>query len=151
MMTNRSAPRAPVVPNLVYQDVEAAIAFLTNAFGCSERLRACGRDGRVNHAQLQIGAGDIIVGRAGGPFRPPEPEGVTHIVHVCVDDVDAHWRRAQSAGAAILEAPHDMPFGERQYTARDLAGHWWTFSQHIADVAPASWGAREAGDGVRAV
>lgn len=35
--------------------------------------------------------------------------------------------RAQESGATILEAPHDVPFGERQYTARDLGGHWWTF------------------------
>ncbi len=34
-----------------------------------------------------------------------------------------------------------MPFGVRHYTARDPGGHWWTFSQNIADVAPHEWGA----------
>ncbi len=37
-----------------------------------------------------------------------------------------------------------MPFGERQYTVVDLAGHWWTFSQHVADLAPEDWGALSA-------
>lgn len=140
---NRSAPSASVVPILVYPDVEAAIAFLERAFGCAERLRAHGPDGRVNHAQLHIGAGDIIIGRAGGPFRTAEPDNATHMIHVTVADVDGHVSRAAASGATILEPPHNTPFGERQYTARDLGGHWWTFSQHIADVEPTSWGATE--------
>ena len=146
MVTNRSAPTAAVVPVLVYEDVEAAVAFLVRAFGCAERLRAYGPDGRINHAQLRIGPGDLIVGRQGGPFRTAQPDEATHIVHVTVADVDQHWRRAQEHGAPVLQPPHDMPFGERQYTARDPGGHWWTFSQHIADVAPASWGATEVPD-----
>ncbi|HEX9942349.1 MAG TPA: hypothetical protein VGG03_10055 [Thermoanaerobaculia bacterium] len=40
-----------------------------------------------------------------------------------------------------MKAPTDMLFGERQYTAEDLGGHRWTFSQSIADVAPEEWGA----------
>ncbi len=36
--------------------------------------------------------------------------------------------------------PTDTPFGERQYTAEDLAGHQWTFSQTLADMAPEEWG-----------
>ena len=140
---NRSAPSASVVPVLVYHDVEAAIAFLERAFGCTERLRAHGPDGRVIHAQLRIGVGDVIIGRAGGPFRTAEPDKATHMIHVTVADVDAHFNRAGANAAAILEPPHDMPFGERQYTARDPGGHWWTFSQHIADVEPSAWGATE--------
>jgi uncharacterized glyoxalase superfamily protein PhnB len=151
MITNRSAPSAPIVPILVYENVEEAIAFLVRAFGCTERLRVTLRDGRVNHAQLQIAGGDIIIGRQGGKFRTPQADTATHVVHVTVPDVDDHWRRAQESAATILEQPHDLPFGERQYTARDPGGHWWTFSQHIADVAPASWGATEAQDRAAAV
>jgi uncharacterized glyoxalase superfamily protein PhnB len=54
--------------------------------------------------------------------------------------VDAHHDRATKAGATILGAPTDYPYGERQYTAHDLGGHLWTFSQSIADVDPADWG-----------
>jgi uncharacterized glyoxalase superfamily protein PhnB len=43
-------------------------------------------------------------------------------------------------GAKILQAPTDHPYGERRYTAEDIAGHVWTFSESIAAVDPASWG-----------
>ena len=59
---------------------------------------------------------------------------------VRVDDADAHCRRARERGATIVAEPQDHPYGERQYTAEDLGGHHWCFSQSIADVAPEDWG-----------
>lgn len=61
---------------------------------------------------------------------------------VRVEDVEAHHARAKRHGARILDEPTDFPYGERQYNAVDLAGHCWTFSQTIADVAPEDWGGR---------
>jgi uncharacterized glyoxalase superfamily protein PhnB len=61
---------------------------------------------------------------------------------VRVEDIDAHHKRAQGRGARILEPPTDFPYGERQYVAEDLAGHRWTFSRTIADLAPEHWGGR---------
>src|SRR5690349_21550658 len=72
MVVNRSAPSTAVVPVLVYPDVSAAIPWLCDAFGFAERLRAPGRDGTISHAQLMSGAGDIMIGAAGGPFTSPE-------------------------------------------------------------------------------
>ena len=46
--------------------------------------------------------------------------------------------------ALILKEPQDMPFGVRQYTAKDIGGHWRTFSENIRDVDPAEWGAKVA-------
>jgi uncharacterized glyoxalase superfamily protein PhnB len=143
MKTNRSAPAATIVPILVYEDVGQAIDWLCRAFGFTERLRM-ERDGVIGHAQLAFGDGAIMIGRQGGPFRAPQGEAVSAYVHVTVDDADAHCARAKQHGARIVQGPHDMPFGERQYTALDLAGHRWTFSQHIADVAPEDWGAVSA-------
>ena len=144
MIANRSAPTATIVPILVYADVEQAIEFLVNVLGFTEHLRAHGADGRVNHAQLTFADAAVIIGREGGPFKTPPPGPVSHIVHVAVADVDEHFRKASAAGANVLQRPHDMPFGVRQYTIQDAAGHWWTFSQNIADVAPSAWGAVEA-------
>ena len=141
MIANQSAPGAPVVPILIYPDVPAAIDWLCRVFGFRERLRAAGRDGVVGHAQLLAGAGDLMIGRAGGPFRVPPRDSVYQYVLVDVDDVDKHFERAKASGAQIIQPPEDMPFGVRQYTAADLAGHWWTFSQNIADVHPSVWGA----------
>jgi uncharacterized glyoxalase superfamily protein PhnB len=59
---------------------------------------------------------------------------------VRVGDVDAHCERARAHGAQILMEPTDFEYGERQYAAEDPAGHHWTFSETIADVAPEAWG-----------
>lgn len=143
MIVNRSAPKATVVPILVYEDVEKAADWLCATFGFKERLRA-GRPGlSATHAQLAIAEGAVMLGRQGGEFRPPRPNEVNQYVTVHVENVDAHFEHAQRCGARILKPPTDMPFGERQYTVEDPWGHRWTFSQSIADVALEAWGARE--------
>jgi uncharacterized glyoxalase superfamily protein PhnB len=52
-------------------------------------------------------------------------------LHVFVDDVDEHSRRAKGAGALILREPADQDYGERVYVAEDLEGHRWMFAQRI--------------------
>ena len=140
MVTNRSAPTATVVPILIYEDVGEAIDWLCRVFGFVQRLRA-ERDGVIGHAQLAVAEGAIMLGRQGGPYRAPQGSEVTSYVHITVEDVDKHFEHAKQSGARIVQPPTDMPFGERHYTAQDHAGHWWTFSQHIADLAPEEWGA----------
>lgn len=140
MVVNQSAPAASVVPILIYADVAKAIDWLSAAFGFKERLRA-ERQGIVGHAQLVVAGGAIMLGRQGAEYHPPRPGEVQQYVHVTVENADAHFERAKNAGARIVQPPHDMPFGERQYTAEDPEGHRWTFSQHIADVPPQAWGA----------
>ena len=142
MIVNRSAPTATVVPVLVYEDVDQALAFLCDAFGFVERLRAGAPGGPLFHAQLVVGDGAIMIGRQGAEFRAPRQNEVTQYVTVHVSDVDAHHDRARRHGAHIVKAPADMPFGERQYTAEDVGGHRWTFSQSIADVPLERWSAR---------
>jgi uncharacterized glyoxalase superfamily protein PhnB len=129
MLTNRSMPPGAVVPELPYPDVRAAAAWLGAAFGWTVRV-AIG-DHRV---QLSVGDGAVVLTAAepGGPARAA--------VLVRVPDVDAHHARAVRHGAHILRPPADHPYGERQYTAEDLAGHRWTFSQTLADVPPEDWG-----------
>lgn len=142
MIANRSAPKAAVVPILVYEDVGQALDFLTRAFGFKERLRA-EHGGSISHAQMDVGEGSIMMGKQGGPFRAPQESAtVSQFATVHIDNVDQHCARAKAAGAVILKEPQDMPFGVRQYTARDIGGHWWTFSENIRDVDPAEWGAK---------
>lgn len=141
MRTNQSAPASAVVPILIYADVNKALDWLSGAFGFLERLRAPDRDGVVGHAQLFAGSGDIMIGRAGGPFKPMRSGELHQYVLVSVENVDRHFEQAKAFGATILQPPEDMPFGQRHYTAEDLEGHWWTFSQNIADVSPSAWGA----------
>jgi uncharacterized glyoxalase superfamily protein PhnB len=133
---NRSIPNATVVPVLIYADVRHAVAWLEAAFGFAERVRI----GEDHRAQLSFGDGAVIVGDVRHDRRPPRPGEATHSVLVRVDDARAHCERARENGAEILMEPTDFEYGERQYTAQDPAGHQWTFSQTLADVAPEEWG-----------
>jgi uncharacterized glyoxalase superfamily protein PhnB len=136
MKPNRSIPQSTVIPVLIYPDVRAAVDWLGTAFGFLERVRI----GKDHRAQLSFGEGAVILGDVRNERRPPQPGQVTHSVMVRVEDAHAHCERAREHGANILEEPTDFPYGERQYTAEDPAGHRWTFSQTIADVAPEDWG-----------
>jgi uncharacterized glyoxalase superfamily protein PhnB len=145
MVENRSMPSSTVVPVLVYEDVDEAVEWLCDTFGFVERWRA------GNHrAQLAVGDGAVVVGErrvaealeGTDPtiFRAPRRGEVSHSILVRVEDLESHYRHARRGGARILGVPEDFPYGERQYTAEDLAGHRWTFSESIADVAPEEWG-----------
>ena len=124
-------PPSVVIPQLVYEDVGEAIEWLCDKFGFTERWRA-----GDHRAQLSIGGGTIVVTEPRTSKVLAGPQSVM----VRVDEADGHYDRARTRGAKILEPPKDFPYGERQYTAEDLGGHHWTFSESIADVAPEDWG-----------
>jgi uncharacterized glyoxalase superfamily protein PhnB len=136
VQSNRSIPDAAVVPVLIYPDVRAAVEWLTAAFGFSERVRI----GENHRSQMRAGAGAVIIGDERATRRAPRPGEVTHSVMVRVADVCAHCAHARGHGAHIVMEPTDFPYGERQYTAEDPAGHQWTFSETLEDVAPETWG-----------
>lgn len=133
-------PAAVVIPVLAYPDVAEAVAWLRRCFGFMERLRI------GNHrVQLSYGEGAVVVTEGqtapGESATTPSPaSGAGHSVMVRVADVDSHYERAREHGARIVNPPTDYPYGERQYSAVDPAGHLWTFSQTMADVDPAAWG-----------
>jgi len=147
MLENRSMPRSTVIPVLAYENVAEASEWLCKAFGFTVRLRI------GNHrAQLSVGDGAVIVteragrgssSQVGAELRPARAE-VSHSVMVRVEDASRHHEQARQRGARILQPPADYPYGERQYTAEDLGGHRWSFSQSIADVAPEDWGGTSA-------
>ena len=130
MPTNRSMPPGPVIPELAYADVPAAAQWLCKAFGFVERLRI-----GSHRIQVLVGAGSIVVVEADSSGTAASCR-----VMVPVDDVDAHYAAARAAGATVSGEPTTYPFGERQYSAIDIGGHRWTFSQSVADSDPASWG-----------
>ena len=143
MKPNRSIPASTVVPVLIYPDVREAVTWLGAAFGFAERVRI----GESHRAQLSFGDGAVIVADVRGDRRPPRPGEATHSVLVRVEDARAHCERARANGARILMEPTDFEYGERQYNAEDHAGHQWTFSETLADVAPEEWGGIYVGSG----
>jgi uncharacterized glyoxalase superfamily protein PhnB len=124
-----------IIPILVYPNVDRAVEWLVHVFGLVEHIRI-----GDHRAQLGLGDGALIVADASRGRRAPDADGVTHSVMVRVDDIDHHHDRAKAAGAVIIRGPETQPFGERQYSAADLAGHHWIFTESVADVSPEQWG-----------
>jgi uncharacterized glyoxalase superfamily protein PhnB len=138
----RAAASGPpsVIPMLSYEDGIAALEWLTKAFGFRERQRLTGPDGRLAHGEMAAGDGLIMLASPTPDYQSPkrhrqacEPARkwsavpwVVDGVLVMVDDVDAHFARAESAGATILSGVEDGPPG-RRYRAEDVEGHRWFF------------------------
>jgi uncharacterized glyoxalase superfamily protein PhnB len=139
-MENRSVPANILLPHIVYRNVAEAIAWLS-AFGFVEHYRY-GPPAEPHGAQLHLGAAWVMIrGLREGSSTPSLLGAATQSLTIFVDDLDAHYRRAKSAGATIVEELHVTEYGERQYGATDLDGHHWLFAQHARDVDPAEWGA----------
>ena len=118
-----------IAPYLLYEDGAAAIEFLQNAFGFEEVMRMTDDEGRVNHAELRLGADSLMLGWPGEDYQSPRKANHrSALVHVYVDDVDAHFERARAAGAEIIMEPTDQEYGDRRYDAYDLEGQLWSFA-----------------------
>ena len=131
-----------ITPFVLYEDVAAAIDWLSHAFGFEERLRFTDDEGTVTHAELTLGGGEVFLGHPGPDYRSPKRLGTSsHLVHVYVDDIGAHHARAVEAGATVFGELQDTPYGERRYDTEDLEGQRWSFAQKVKDVAPEEWGA----------
>jgi uncharacterized glyoxalase superfamily protein PhnB len=143
LIVNRSVPADTLLPHVIYQDVAAAIAWLTKTFGFSEHYRYGEAGGLISGAQMHLGNAWIMLRRARSGNASPAQLGYgTQSLTVFVDDVDAHFKRAKAAGAKIVEELNETVYGERQYGAEDLDGHHWLFSHHARDLSPDEWGAK---------
>jgi uncharacterized glyoxalase superfamily protein PhnB len=141
-MKNRSVPVDTVLPHIVYKNLPAAMEWLNKAFGFREHYRY----GEQSGAQMHLDNAYIMVrsARPGDATAKPGAEQTASLT-VFVEDVDAHFRQANAAGARIVEELHEVMYGEKQYGVEDLEGHRWLFSQHVRDVSPEEWGAKVAG------
>lgn len=145
-MSTQPTTHLKILPYLFYENPRAALQWLSEAFGLSERLRLELPNGAIAHAEVEIGGGVVMIGNVGLRNRE-RPATVRSSVYVFVDDLDVHHQRAMRAGAAIVEPPADLPFGDRVYLAKDLEGHEWYFAQHIRDVSIEDLAARLSGGG----
>jgi uncharacterized glyoxalase superfamily protein PhnB len=118
-----------ISPVLVYDNAEAAIAFLTKAFGFTEHSVHKTPDGKIAHAELAyegsfVGLSDRIPGGHSvfdlGPCA----------IYVVVDDPDAHHARAVGAGADVVYPLTDQDYGSRDYAVRDPEGFVWSFGTY---------------------
>ena len=130
---------ATPVPYLVVDDAEAAIEYYKKAFGAKERTRMAMPDGKIGHAELEIGQSIIMLS---DPFphastRPPkELGGTTASIFLFSEDVDAVVKRAVDAGATVTMEVADQFWGDRFGSITDPFGHSWGIATHVEDVAP---------------
>src|SRR4029077_15215540 len=124
-----------IIPALRYRNAASAIDWLCDAFGFERKMVVPGEGGRVCDAVLTLGNGMIMLGDGKTEYgrlvaAPVMGDPVTQGIYVVVEDADAHYTRAKAAGAEIVLDIKTQDYGGRDYTARDLEGHVWTFGTY---------------------
>src|SRR5262245_30835906 len=128
-----------VTPYLVVEDAAAAIDYYTKVFAATERERMDTPDGKVGHAELEIGDSLVMLSDASPQFStraPTEVGATTASIFLYVEDVDAVVKGAVDAGATVLMEVADQFWGDRFGTVQDPFGHQWSVATHIEDVPP---------------
>ena len=134
MADQEHARSATMFPFARYEDGQAAIDWLCEAFGFEKREVHAADDGTIVHAELASGTGVFMLDSRREPVfglkTAREVGAVTGGVYVHVEDVDAHYRRASAAGAEIVRELADTDYGSREYLARDPQGNLWSFGTY---------------------
>ena len=128
-----------VSPYLCVDGAAAAIDFYGAVFGTTERMRMPAPDGKIGHAELQLGDAVIMLADESPEigFRSPKAIGGSPVIlSLYVDDVDAVVSRAEQAGATVLRPVETQFYGDRSGQFEDPFGHRWSIATHVEDVSP---------------
>lgn len=129
-----------ITPYLIVNHGANAIEFYKKAFGAKELMRIAKEDGKVKHAELQMGDSRIMLADECPELNAVSPEAGHHSpvgIHLYIKDVDAVIERAVAAGAKLTRPVENMFYGDRAGSIVDPFGHSWYVSTHIEDVTPA--------------
>jgi PhnB protein len=124
---------------LTMDNAAEAIDYYKDVFGANERIRMEAPDGKIGHAELEIGDSLLMLSDAfpGATSRPPtELGGTTAGAFMYVEDVDAVVKRAVESGATITMEIADQFWGDRFGSITDPFGHSWSIATHVEDVPP---------------
>jgi PhnB protein len=127
-----------LMPYLIVEGAARAIEYYKGALGASERLRMDAPDGRVGHAELQIGDAMVMLADANPDMDMPGPRsigGTPVTLHLYVEDADAVFDSAVQAGAKPLRPMEDRFYGDRSGQFEDPYGHRWNVATHVEDVS----------------
>ena len=127
-----------ITPYLIVNGAAAAIEFYKRAFGATEVMRMPAPDGRIGHAELQLGDCRVMLADEYPQMdcRGPKSVGGTPVfLHMYVDDVDAVVKQAVAAGARVVRPVQDQFYGDRMGTVADPYGHVWHVSTHKEDLS----------------
>jgi uncharacterized glyoxalase superfamily protein PhnB len=140
-MSNNYIPAGyhAVTPSLVCRDAAAAIEFYQRAFGATVRHRMQMPDGKVMHAELQIGDSAVMLSDEFPDFGSVSPKtlgGTATTLHVYVPDVDAAFKQAIEAGATEQMPVQNQFWGDRSGYLHDPFGHRWGLATRVEEVSP---------------
>ena len=128
-----------VTPYLIVQDAANAIDYYKKVFGATERMRMPGPDGKIAHAEIQIGSSYIMLADENPEMgaRSPKTVGGSPIsLLVYVENVDRTVEKAVAAGAKVKSKVENKFYGDRMGGIEDPFGHQWYVATHVEDVSP---------------
>jgi uncharacterized glyoxalase superfamily protein PhnB len=128
-----------ITPGLAVRNASQAIDFYKKALGAKEKMRMPGPDGKIMHAELQIGDSKIMLGEEMpqmGNLSPQSLNGTPVNLHVYVKDVDKVFDQAVKAGATAVAPVMDMFWGDRYGMVMDPFGHKWGIATHKRNLSP---------------
>jgi PhnB protein len=128
-----------ITPYLMINGATEAIEFYKQAFGATEIFRLSHPNGQIGHAEIKIGDSSIMLADPceQGAFQAPQSLGGSSVaLHVYVEDVDARFAQAISAGAKAVKPVFDQFYGDRTGTLQDPFGHIWFIATHKKDITP---------------
>jgi PhnB protein len=124
-------PGAPTLqPYLHPLRAEPVLNFVKRAFGAVELGRHATPDGVIHHTTVKIGTALMEMGEAHGSYQP-----MPTMFYLYVEDCDALYKRALSAGATSISEPQDQPYGDRSAGVTDPFGNKWYIATHVKDVS----------------
>ena len=127
-----------VTPYIIVKGCAAAIDWYKRAFGAEEHVRCPMPDGRVGHAEIQIGDSRLMLADEFPEMNAKSPQtlgGTPFGICLYVLDSDASFQRAVAAGAKVERPIADQFYGDRSGTVIDPYGHKWTISTHKREVS----------------
>jgi PhnB protein len=130
---------ATITPYLIVKGAANAIDFYKKVFGATERMRMPGPDGKIGHAELQIGGSNVMLADESTEMntRSPKAVGGSPVGLVLyVENVDKTVEKAVGAGAKLKTKVEDKFYGDRMGTIEDPYGHIWYVGTHVEDVSP---------------
>jgi PhnB protein len=128
-----------VTPYLIVDGADAAIDFYSKVLGAKEKMRMGGPDGKVGHAELELGDSIIMLADENpemGARGPKAIGGSPVMITAYVEDVDAVFKAALDAGATEQRPVEDQFYGDRAGGFEDPFGHSWHVATHVEDVPP---------------
>lgn len=130
---------AAVTPYLIVQGAAKAIDYYKKVFGATERMRMPGPDGKIAHAEIEIGGSPIMLGDENmemGARSPKSAGGASVGLVLYVENVDKTVDKAVAGGAKIKGKVEDKFYGDRMGSIEDPFGHLWHVGTHVEDVSP---------------